>query len=246
MHSWLVTLLAGLAKSIFMSGFGSLRGKAQCKGSELQGWCAFPCTCSQLATRNVSTMILRGDHRSYNLCESQGGRGKSSGLAGCLGCRGRSCTSAGSCLFPVFHSLFCYLCSSVLSSRTAQGGGCVCPCGWLGMPQGAQSPRSLQVQGGGNISGCKSSQEKCLFVFLHFAKWLCPHVPHRQLGSGVLGPAMWQSSLGLWLWGVGALWDEWAAPSLPQMSLGLLTLCSPREEPSGCLTELCPHVIVTF
>lgn len=138
MRSWLVTLLAGLAeKSIFMSGFGFFRGKAPCKGSELQGWFASPCTCSQLATRNVSTMMLRGDQRSYNLCESQGRKRKVIGAGWEPGVPWEELHLSWALPVPQFPFTL------LLSGQHA------------GVDVAA--PRSLQVQGGGNISGRKNS-----------------------------------------------------------------------------------------
>lgn len=207
MHSWLIFLLAGLAeKSIFMSGFGFLRGKAPCKGSELQRWCTFPCTCSQLATRHVSTMMLRGDQRSYDLCESQGGRGKSSGLAGCLGCRGRSCTSAGPCLFPIFHSLSCSLCS--WCAPAGQHGGVdvsACVAGWE-FPKEPHPPGACRfkvVQSLGTFLDIKPHRKMgffcisfCIRSLLNGSVLMCPIDSSDQEFWEFCH--VWQSSLGCW------------------------------------------------
>lgn len=59
---------------------------------------------------------------------------------------------------------------------------------------------------------------------------------------------VWQSSLGHWFWGVGALGilGRVGSPELALDEYWPPDPCSPREESSGCPTELSPHTIVTF
>lgn len=114
--------------------------------------------------------MLRGDQRSYNLCESQGRKRKVIGAGWEPGVPWEELHLSWALPVPQFPFTL------LLSGQHA------------GVDVAA--PRSLQVQGGGNISGRKNSQENVFLCFLlhwKFAQWLCPHVPHGQLGSGVLG-----------------------------------------------------------